>query len=128
MTARFPVAIRKNEGAVHGVTIPDFSNCHSWGETIDHAMMNIVQALGLWVETEFGSGAEVQFEPSTIEALRHDLDFANAIWAYVEVDPSKFDAIKYINPNAQTIYETATASHDAKMIDDFPWGEWRSPQ
>lgn len=37
------------------------------------------------------SNIAVKFEPSIIEALRSDRAYADAIWAMVDIDPSKFD-------------------------------------
>ncbi|MBC7858192.1 MAG: type II toxin-antitoxin system HicB family antitoxin [Burkholderiaceae bacterium] len=46
-----PVVIHKDEGSVYGVTVPDIPGCHSWGETVDHAMRNVRDAIYSHVET-----------------------------------------------------------------------------
>lgn len=88
---KFPIAIHKDEGSDYGVTVPDFPGCHSWGETIEHAVANSIEAIELWVESALESDMKVEFNPSTVESLRQNHDYADAIWAVVDIDPSKFD-------------------------------------
>jgi predicted RNase H-like HicB family nuclease len=88
---KFPIALHRDEGTDYGVIVPDFPGCHSWGETIEDAMANTLEAVELWVEGAIESGQRVDFKPSSIETLRANPDFADATWALVDVDPSKFD-------------------------------------
>ena len=88
---KFPVAIHKDPGSSYGVSVPDFPGCHSGGDTIEQALESTLEAIEGWVETSIEAGDEVRFEPSAIEALRADPDYEGAIWAFVDVDPAKFD-------------------------------------
>ena len=40
-----PVAIHKSEASVYGVTVPDIPGCHSWGNTVGHAIENAKEAI-----------------------------------------------------------------------------------
>ena len=91
---KFPIAIHKDEGSDYGVIVPDFPGCHSWGETIGHAVANSVEAIEFWVESAIQSDMKVEFNPSTVESLRPNSDYADAIWALVDIDPSKFNTKK----------------------------------
>lgn len=88
---KFPIAIHKDESSDYGVIVPDFPGCHSWGETIEHALTNTVEAIELWVESAIENGMAVEFKPSAVELLRQNPDYADAIWAMVDVDPAAFD-------------------------------------
>jgi len=88
---KFPVAIHKDDGTDYGVIVPDFPGCHSWGETIEQALSNTVEAVEAWVESSVENGDTVDFKPSSIEALRGNPDYDNAIWAMVDIDPTTFD-------------------------------------
>jgi len=91
-TMKFPVAIHKDEGSDYGVSVPDFSGCHSSGDTIERALTNSIVAIELWVESTVESGGTVTFKASTIEALRATPEYEGAIWALVDIDPAKFDS------------------------------------
>lgn len=87
-----PVAIHKDENSVYGVTIPDVPGCYSWGDTIDEAIKNAREAVYSHYAVLAESGDAVSIKASRIEDLRADDEFAGAIWAFVDVDASKFDA------------------------------------
>ena len=89
---KFPVAIHKDNESDYGVTVPDFPGCFSSGESIEEALANTVEAIELWVETAIDNKITVRFAPSKIDDLSTNADFAGAIWALVDVDPSKFDS------------------------------------
>ncbi|CAB3779110.1 type II toxin-antitoxin system HicB family antitoxin [Pararobbsia alpina] len=86
---KFPIAIHKDKGSDYGVIVPDFPGCHSWGETIELALTNTIEAIELWVESAIEGGMSVEFKPSTVESLRQNPDYVDAIWAMVDVDPSE---------------------------------------
>lgn len=88
---KFPVAIHKDPGSSYGVSVPDFPGCHSSGDTIENALESTLEAIEGWVETSIKAGDTVKFEPSDIEALRQDPDYAGAFWAFVDVNPARFD-------------------------------------
>jgi predicted RNase H-like HicB family nuclease len=89
VNVKFPIAIHKDPGSSYGVTVPDFPGCFSAGETIEDAATNAVEAIDLWVETALEDKVDVRFEPSSIEVLRKNPDFADAVWVFVDIDPSK---------------------------------------
>ena len=88
----FPVAIHKDEGSVYGVIVPDIAGCHSWGDTIEQAIHNTRGAIEGHVATSIECGVEVDQYVSPVEALRHQPEHAGAVWAFVGVDPAKFDS------------------------------------
>ena len=83
---RFPIAIHKDEGSAYGVTVPDFPGCHSWGETIEHAIANSVDAIELWVESARENDTKIEFNLSTVDSLRQNPDYADAVWAVVDIE------------------------------------------
>jgi predicted RNase H-like HicB family nuclease len=87
----FPIAIHKDEGSVYGVIVPDIAGCHSWGATIEDAIHNAREAIESHVATLIECGEEVDLSVSSVEALRLNEDYADAVWALVDVDPAKFD-------------------------------------
>ena len=87
----FPVAIHKDEGSVYGVIVPDIAGCHSWGGTIEQAIHNTREAIESHVATLIECGEEVDLSVTPVEVLRHQPEYAGAVWALVDVDPAKFD-------------------------------------
>jgi predicted RNase H-like HicB family nuclease len=81
----FPIAIHKDPGSDYGVTVPDLPGCVSGGSTVDEAMLMAREAVELYLDTLLEEGRDIP-EPSDIETLRRDPDFADAIWALVTVD------------------------------------------
>lgn len=86
---KIPVVIHKDDGSVYGVTVPDISGCHSWGETIDDAMNNTKEAIRSHVETLLLLNEPVDVGASKIENLVCNADYANGILALVDVDLRK---------------------------------------
>jgi predicted RNase H-like HicB family nuclease len=87
---KFFVAIDKQENTDYGVSVPDFPGCHSWGETIEHALANTLEAIEGWIEATTERCGTITFKPSTLQALRENTDYEGAIWALVDIDPAKF--------------------------------------
>ncbi len=81
----FPIAIHKDPDTCYGVTVPDLPGCFSAGSTIDEAMLISREAIALYFESIIEDGLEMP-TPSDIETLRANLDYADAIWAVVNVD------------------------------------------
>ena len=86
-----PIAIHKSEGSVYGVTVPDIPGCHSWGETIEHAVANAKEAIVSHLETLIELGEPVDIEVSDIAELATQEDFEDATWAVVDVYLSQID-------------------------------------
>lgn len=83
---QFPVVVHKDEVSSYGVTIPDFPGCFTAGDTFDEAIKNVQEA----IECHLDEGDKIP-EPSNIELLINNPDFAGGIWAMVEIDLSTFE-------------------------------------
>lgn len=53
----FPILIEQDEDDVYIVTCPTLRGCHSYGKTIDEAMVNIREAIEVCVELELGKNS-----------------------------------------------------------------------
>jgi len=80
----FPIAIHKDPGSDYGVTVPDLPGCFSAGSTIDEAMLMAREAIELYLESLTEENEEWP-TPSDIEKLQQNPDYADAIWAVVDV-------------------------------------------
>ncbi len=85
---KYPVVIHKDEDSDYGVTIPDLPGCFSAGETFDEALEMAREAAELYLEGLLEEG-ETMPEPSAIETLMTDPDYADGVWALIDVDLSK---------------------------------------
>ena len=85
---RYPVVLHKDLGSDYGVTVPDLPGCFSAGETIDEALVEVVEAIECHIEGLLIDGEPVP-PPTSIEAHRDDPDYADGVWALVTVDISK---------------------------------------
>lgn len=86
-----PVAIHKDQNSVYGVSVPDLPGCFSWGDSIEDAMKNVREAIYAHVESMLSESMQVGIVQSRIEDLSAGDDYANAVWALVQVDLSKLD-------------------------------------
>jgi predicted RNase H-like HicB family nuclease len=84
-----PILIQKNRGSKYGVTVPDIPGCVSTGETIDHAMRNVTDAIYGHVGTLLQQGKPFEIKPSPLEELSKEPDYAGGIWALVSLDLAK---------------------------------------
>jgi predicted RNase H-like HicB family nuclease len=102
----FPVAIHKDEGSVYGVIVPDIAGCHSWGATIEQAIHNTREAIESHVATLIECGEDIDLSVTPVEVLRHQPDYAGAVWALVDQvarQTSSFHAgedVKSIQPSS----------------------------
>ena len=87
---RFPVVLHTDDGVRYGVTVPDLPGCFSAGDTFDEALASVVEAIDLHLEgvTEGGGAIPV---PIAIGEHRANPDYADGVWAVVDVDVSRFD-------------------------------------
>lgn len=88
----FPIAIHKEEGSVYGVSVPDVPGCHSWGNTLDEAIRNTKEAIVSHIETLLDIGEKFDPTVTEIEILNRDHDYADAIWAFVDIDITKLSS------------------------------------
>lgn len=77
----FPVVIHKDPHSSYGVTIPDLPGCFTAGDTLDEALRGLQEAVELHLE-----GEEQVPAPSPIDRWARDPDFADGIFALVDVD------------------------------------------
>jgi predicted RNase H-like HicB family nuclease len=85
---RYPVVIHKDIDSDFGVTVPDLPGCFSAGETVDEALIEVVEAIEGHIEGLLLDGEPIP-PPKSIEFHRNNPDFAEGIWAVVAVDLSK---------------------------------------
>ncbi|MFZ6686623.1 type II toxin-antitoxin system HicB family antitoxin [Undibacterium sp. SXout11W] len=86
-----PVVIHKEDGSVYGVSVPDIPGCYSHGETIEEAINNTKEAIYGHVSILLELNEPVSITASKIENLIQDPEYANGIWAVVDIDMSKID-------------------------------------
>ena len=87
----YPIAIHKDATSDYGVTVPDLPGCFSAGSTVDEAMLMAREAIALYLDTLADDGRDFP-EPTEIESLRRNPDYADAIWAIVTVDYTRKSA------------------------------------
>jgi len=87
---RFPVVLHSDDGVRYGVTVPDLPGCFSAGDTFDEALASVVEAIDLHLEGITEEGGDIPV-PRTIGEHRANPDYADGVWAAVEVDVSRFD-------------------------------------
>lgn len=85
------VVIHKDENSAYGVTVPDIPGCFSWGDTVEDAIKNTREAVEAHTLTMLEEGMAFDIEPSKIEDLQANADYANGIWALVEIDFAQID-------------------------------------
>ena len=86
----FPVVLHSDDGVRYGVTVPDLPGCFSAGDTFDEALASVVEAIDLHLEGITEDGGDVPLV-RTIGEHRANPDYADGVWAAVEVDVSRFD-------------------------------------
>lgn len=85
---RYLIAIEPgDESRAWGVVVPDLPGCFSAGDTLDEAIANATESISLWIATALDESGEIP-PPGSVTAHRANPDFADWIWALVEVDPA----------------------------------------
>ncbi len=87
---RFPVVLHTDDGVRYGVTVPDIKGCFSAGDSFESALDSVVEAIDLHLEGLAEEGAEIPL-PRSIAAHQGNPDFADGVWALVDVDVAKYD-------------------------------------
>ncbi len=87
---RFPVVLHTDDGVRYGVTVPDLPGCFSAGNSFEDALDSVVEAIDLHLEGLAEGGAELPF-PCPIAHHQKNPDYANGIWALVDVNVAKYD-------------------------------------
>ncbi|MDR2874913.1 MAG: type II toxin-antitoxin system HicB family antitoxin [Methylobacillus sp.] len=87
---RYPVVLHTDDGIRFGVTVPDLPGCFSGGDTFDDALNSVVEAIDLHLEGIAEDGAAVP-QAGSIAQHQTNPDFANGVWALVDVDTRRFE-------------------------------------
>ena len=87
---RFPVVLHTDDGVRYGVTVPDLPGCFSAGDTFDEALESVREAIELHLEGLLEEGGDVPV-PRAIAEHRANLDFADGVWAAIDVDVSRYE-------------------------------------
>lgn len=87
---RYPIVIHKDKNSDYGVTVPDLPGCFSAGETLDEALEMAHEAVECHIEGLLLDG-EVLPVVHPIEHHQRNPEYANGVWALVELDLSKLE-------------------------------------
>ncbi len=87
---RFPVVLHTDDGVRYGVTVPDLPGCFSAGNSFDEALDSVVEAIDLHLEGLTEDGGDIPM-PHPISEHRANPDYAQGVWAAVEVDASRYE-------------------------------------
>jgi predicted RNase H-like HicB family nuclease len=85
---RYVVVLHKEPNSDYGVTVPDLPGCFSAGEAMDEALTGVVEAIECHIEGLMLDGEPIPTVRSA-EHHRNNPDYAEGIWALVDVDISK---------------------------------------
>ena len=85
---RYPVVIHKDRSSDYGVTVPDLPGCFSAGDTMEDALVNVVEAIECHLEGLLFDG-EIIPEAQSVEVHQKNKDFRGVTWALVNVDLSR---------------------------------------
>lgn len=75
--SRYVALVDGHAGAI-GVVVPDLPGCSSGGATIDEALRNAQEAVGLWVDEMLAQGGKVP-APRPLETAFADPEIAAAL-------------------------------------------------
>ncbi len=84
----YPVVIHKDPDSDYGATVPDLPGCFSAGDSTEEALGNVSEAIECHIEGILIDGEELP-APRCIEEHQKNPDFADGLWAVVNVDLSK---------------------------------------
>jgi len=87
---RFPVVLHSDDGIRFGVTVPDLPGCFSAGDTFDEALDSVMEAIDLHLEGLMEDGGNIPAPRPIAEHLANP-DFADGVWAAVDVNVSRFE-------------------------------------
>jgi predicted RNase H-like HicB family nuclease len=87
---RYPVVLHSDDGVRYGVTVPDLAGCFSAGDTLDAALESVREAIDLHLEGLAEDGGDIPAAHSIV-AHRDNPEYADGVWALVDVDTSRFD-------------------------------------
>lgn len=85
---RYPIVIHKDSDSDFGVTVPDVEGCFSAEESLEEAIDMAQEAIECHLEGMLMDGEAIPV-PTSMEADQQNPDYANSIWALVDIDLSK---------------------------------------
>jgi predicted RNase H-like HicB family nuclease len=91
--ANYIALIRKKKNTAFGVDFPDFPGCITVGDTLDEALSNSREALGLHIQGMNEDGERIP-EPSSLEAVLKDPKNRDAVPCLVQLPRGKGRAIR----------------------------------
>ncbi len=85
---KYPIVLHKEKNSDYGVTIPDIPGCYSAGSSIDEAITMAQEAIECHLE---GLLIDKELLPlcTPIEENKNNPDYADGIWAIVDIDINK---------------------------------------
>ena len=86
---RFPVVLHTDDGVRYGVTVPDLAGCFSGGDTLDDALDSVREAIDSHAQLLLEDGLPLP-QPQALAAHKANPDYADGIWAVVEVPVERF--------------------------------------
>ena len=88
---RYPIAIEPGSAdAAFGVVVPDLPGCFSAGDTLEEAMVNVEEAVALWIDATLDAGGVIP-PPSQLDAVRLNAQFKDWAVGIVTIDPALLD-------------------------------------
>lgn len=84
----YPVVVHKDHSSDYGVSVPDLPGCFSAGRTLDEALENAKEAIECHIEGLLFDRESVPIAQD-IESHKTDPDWAEGIWALIQIDLSK---------------------------------------
>ena len=88
---RYPIAIEAgSDSTAFGVVVPDLAGCFSAGDSLDEAIGNAEEAVAAWIDAALDAGQAIP-QPSALDTLRTNPDYADWAFGVVAVDPALLD-------------------------------------
>ena len=87
----YPIAIESGtDTTAFGVVVPDLPGCFSAADTLDEAMTAVEEAAAAWIDSALDQGLPIP-PPRSLEAIRHDPQYAGWVFGVVTLDPAALD-------------------------------------
>ena len=85
----YPVVIHQSGDSAFGVTVPDLPGCHSAGDSMQEALENTPEAIGLSLESRVDDG-DILPAPSDLADLKSNPEYADGLWVLIPIDESLY--------------------------------------
>ncbi|SFU74924.1 type II toxin-antitoxin system HicB family antitoxin [Xenorhabdus koppenhoeferi] len=87
---RYPIYLHQADDGSFSGFLPDVVGCYFAGNTIDDAIVDAANALGTYFEYLNEQG-QLPVNAKTVADHLNDEDCTGGIWAYVDIDLSKYE-------------------------------------